>query len=183
MNETLRMLRTRRSVREFSNRQVDRKDLELILDAAQNSPSAHGKKSWHIAVFENRELRDRIAGRMPWFGPVQRASAGILILGNPEVGVQKEYWPQDCASLAAHILIAAGAMGLGTTWCGVYPVEHNMEAVRAELEIPEPLVPFCMIGVGYPLRPDAFRERDREGDAGRISWNPDWIRVGGMKLR
>jgi nitroreductase len=174
MNETLDNIFTRRSVRDFTDNPVSRQDLELIVEAGLSAPSAHGKRSWHIAVIENQSIRDRLTEKLQWFRPVKVAATSILVLGNPSAGVQKEYWPQDCAALTENILIAARSLGLGTTWCGIYPVEHNMEMVKSVLEIPRNLIPFGMIGIGHPLKSDAFRERDRADDDKRVSWNPNW---------
>ena len=73
------------------------------------------------------------------------------------------FWSQDCAEASQNILLAAKALGLGTVWIGVYHRENLMEGMRTLFKIPEGVVPFSLIAVGYPaeekLRPDRFDEQ------------------------
>jgi nitroreductase len=46
--------------------------------------------------------------------------------------------------------IAAHELGLGAVWIGVYPLEERVAAVRAELGVPEGVVPFAMVALGHP---------------------------------
>jgi nitroreductase len=176
MNKTLSDLMTRRSVRKFDSRAVSRADLETIIEAGLSAPSAHNQQPWHIAVLDDKKIRSRITEAMRWFQPVENAPVALLILGDPTVCVQKEYWNIDCAALSENILIAARALDLGACWCGIAPIESNDIAFRSALDIPEPLVPFGMIAIGYPEAKDAFHERAKDASKGRISWNPDWGR-------
>ena len=41
-------------------------------------------------------------------------------------------------------------MGLGTCWCGVYPKEKLIAAIRGYFHIDEPKIPFNVIAIGYP---------------------------------
>lgn len=177
MNETIELIRTRRSVRDFSSREVPIEMIEAIVDAGLSAPSAWGKRSWHVAVFRDQATRNELTEKIPWVKPVRDGQFAIMVLGDPEAGVQKEYWPQDCAALAENMLIAARSLGLGTTWCGIYPMADNGQKVREVFDIPEGLVPFCVIGVGWPEKENAFRERDTKGDEGRVSWFPQWARI------
>jgi coenzyme F420-0:L-glutamate ligase / coenzyme F420-1:gamma-L-glutamate ligase len=52
--EFLEILRTRRSVRKFSDRIPDRATIEQIIDAAQWAPSNHNRQGWKFIVFSDR---------------------------------------------------------------------------------------------------------------------------------
>ena len=41
-------------------------------------------------------------------------------------------------------------LGLGSVWCGVYPLEDRILAIRQILGIPQNVIPFALIAVGYP---------------------------------
>jgi nitroreductase len=176
MNQTITDILTRRSVREFTSSPVRTEELEIIIEAGLSAPSAHGKRPWHIAVISDPVVRDKMASLIPAFRPVAAAPVSILVLVHPAACVRIEYWPQDCGALSENILLASRALGLGTTWCGIYPIENKMTAIHNLLDIPEHLVPFSIIGIGHPSSPDAFHERDGSGDLNRVSWNPNWIR-------
>ncbi len=176
MNETIRNLQTRRSVRDYSKLPVKREELEAVLDAGLSAPSAHGKRPWHIAVIEDRAILEKIAAKMPWTQATVEAPVALLVLADPSLCVQEGYWLEDCAALTANILNAARSLGLGTVWCGLSPVEANVDVVRSVLDIPKHLVPFSLIALGHPAKADAFHERVKTGDESRVTWNPDWAR-------
>ena len=55
MNETLKTLRERRSVRRYRPEQIKTEELEAILDAGTWAPSAMGKQSAVMVVVQDRE--------------------------------------------------------------------------------------------------------------------------------
>ena len=62
----------------------------------------------------------------------------------------EDYWIQDCSSSIENILLMATSLGLGTCWCGVFPMEDRIKAIREILNIDETLIPLGLIHVGYP---------------------------------
>ncbi|HLI08214.1 MAG TPA: nitroreductase family protein [Ktedonobacteraceae bacterium] len=58
------LLRSRRSVRQFQNRPVERALIEQILEAARWAPSPHGRQPWRFVILTRREIKERLADRM-----------------------------------------------------------------------------------------------------------------------
>lgn len=175
MNQTISDIMTRRSVRTFDKRPVSRQTLETILRAGFSAPSAHGSRPFRVAVFEDPEPRKKMTSVMTWFKPIVEAPAALLVLGDPTARVNTGYWMVDCAAFTENVLIAARSLALGTVWCGIVPVEENIANIRSVLDIPEPLVPFCAIAIGYPAEQGAFKERPFDDEA-RTFWNPKWLK-------
>ena len=65
--------------------------------------------------------------------------------GNPS-----RNWPFDCSAATENLLLMAESMGLGAVWTGVYPYEERIKVVKNALNLPENIVPFNLIPVGYP---------------------------------
>lgn len=62
MNETLKVLETRRSCRNFvPDKMVSEEDLQAIINAGTYAPTGMGKQSPIIIAVTNKELRDKIA--------------------------------------------------------------------------------------------------------------------------
>ncbi len=57
-NETLRIIRDRRSIRSFSDQPVSDEDLQTILHAAHQAPSAHNQQSWRFIVLRDQAKND-----------------------------------------------------------------------------------------------------------------------------
>lgn len=167
---------TRRSVRSFDKRPINRQDLETILKAGFASPSAHGSRPFQVAVFEDTKPREKMMAIMPGFKPIAEAPVALIVLGDPTASVTKGYWMVDCAAFTENILIAARSIGLGTVWCGIVPIEDNIAKIRSVLDIPEPFVPFSAIALGYSKEKEVFKERSFD-DSAKIFWNPNWLKA------
>ena len=55
MNETIKTLLARRSVRAYRPEQIATQELDTILEAGTYAPSAHGKQSVTLVVVQNKE--------------------------------------------------------------------------------------------------------------------------------
>ena len=68
----------------------------------------------------------------------------------PEVTEPNRNWTADCAAATENLLLAAEAMGLGAVWTACYPYEERMSTTIETLGIPENVLPYCIVPVGYP---------------------------------
>jgi nitroreductase len=78
MNETLRSIHRRHSVRMFTEQEVSDEDLRTILDAANRAPSAHNQQSWRFVILRRQkkhELADLVSSRA---GDFPRPSSILL---------------------------------------------------------------------------------------------------------
>ena len=64
---------------------------------------------------------------------------------------REEFWVQDCSSAIENILLSALEYGLGTCWCGVYPVNDRTKACKSVIGLDDNIIPLGIILVGYPL--------------------------------
>ncbi len=59
MNETIQMILTRRSIRKFNDKPIDKETMELLMDCAIHAPSGMGKDTWHFVGITNKILTRR----------------------------------------------------------------------------------------------------------------------------
>ena len=57
---------------------------------------------------------------------------------------------QDLSACTQNILLQAVAEGLGAVWLGFYPIEDRVNSLRQYFNIPEHIIPFSVIAIGYP---------------------------------
>lgn len=158
----------RRSVRQFTGDPVSREDIELILRAGMQAPSAGNQQPWHFIVIDDQELLKGIAAVHPYASMLPKADCGILILGDLSREVHAGYWVQDCAACAENMLLAVTERNLGGVWLGVYPVEDRVTNIRKLFGLAESLVPFAVVAIGHPA---SHPERADRYDASRVHWN------------
>jgi len=168
MNEVIRTIFQRRSIRKYTNQPVDEATLTLLLQAAMAAPTATNSQPWEFIVVTEKESLDRIRGKLLFAR--YNAPAAIIVCGNPSIANNssgERYWEQDCSAATENILIAATSLGLGTVWIGIHPLPSVIKPVRELLVIPERVTPLAMIYIGYPAEEKPPRT---QYDEHRVYW-------------
>ena len=158
--DALTTIFSRRSIRLYTTKPVSREMVNEILRAAMSAPSAGNERPWHFIVLTDRAVLDAIPKFHPYSAMLKHAQAAILVCGDVTLEKHKGCWTLDCAAATENILLAAHAKGLGAVWCGVYPNEDRVANLKRLLNLPEHIVPFSLIPLGFPAEekeaPDRF---------------------------
>ena len=145
------LIEKRRSIRKYqAGKTITREQVNRLLKAAMLAPSACNSRPWEFIAITKREVLNELARIHPYSQMCKTASAAIIVVAVPQAGNPEGYFPQDCGAATQNILLEAASMGLGTCWCGVYPKEKLVTALRSYFNINEPKIPFNVIAVGYP---------------------------------
>lgn len=143
----------RRSVRRYAKEEVPEESLHKILEAAMNAPSAGNEQPWHFVVIRDKQTLGELSGCSPHASMLKDAPLGILVLADLLLERHKGYWVQDCSAAVENMLIAVAGLGLGAVWLGIYPVEDRISSVKKLFGLPENIMPFAVVPVGFPLEP------------------------------
>jgi nitroreductase len=119
-------------------------------------------------VLTERTILDRIPSFHPYAAMLKEAPAAILVCGDLAREKHEGYWVQDCSAATENILIAVNEEGLGAVWLGIYPREERVRGLRQLLSIPETIVPFALVAIGYPAEKKEPADRF---DASRLHYN------------
>jgi nitroreductase/NAD-dependent dihydropyrimidine dehydrogenase PreA subunit len=169
-------LRSRRSIRVYKKKQVDRESLTKLIDIARYAPSGNNRQpvNW-LVIYDTDEVfrltgvviewmsnaiseKSPLAAAMPLDRIVTAWKAGEdrICRGAPHVVVahaQKEERtaPAACTIALAHLELAAPSFGLGACWAGYFNAAANLWPPMLEaLSLPEGHVSFGAMMVGYP---------------------------------
>lgn len=119
MNETLKVLETRRSCRNFKPDMVEQEKIDAILRAGTYAATGMGKQSPIILAVTNRELRDRLAeencrigGWEPGFDPFYGAPVILIVLTDKSVRTHL----YDGSLVMGNLMNAAESLGVNSIW-------------------------------------------------------------------
>ena len=136
MNEILKAMRERRSVRSFKSEMPKKELLEQIVEAGVYAPSGRNSQSAIILVVTDPEARDRlmranraIMGREegdPFYG----APVVMIVLRNKEVGTSI----YDGSLVMENLMLAAHSLGLGSIWIHRAKEEFETEEYKTLLK-------------------------------------------------
>jgi nitroreductase len=162
----------RRSIRSFTDQPVSPEQVALLLKAAMAAPTAGNRKPWHFVVVTDADRRAALSQAHPYAEMLLEAPVGIVPCGEPALSIpgENDYWIEDLSAATENILLAAVGLGLAAVWCGVYPVQDRVEAFRRVLGVPERVVPFALIPVGYPAEVKEPRTQYDERRVHRNRW-------------
>lgn len=152
-------LKTRRSIRKYTDEPVSDDNIHALLDAAMHAPSAKNEQPWHFVVIREPGIRAVLAKTTPYTHMAAEAPVVIVVCGDMNHDNASGMWVQDCAAATQNLLLAARGENLGTVWCGVHPIREREEHVRAALNLPGNIIPFNLICIGHPAQ--AFKEEHR----------------------
>ena len=152
MNETLKTIFQRKSVRIYQDKPISKDALELLVRAAMAAPSGADTRSWSFIIIQDKKMLESLAQGLKYGKMLKKSGAAIIVCGNPEKSVFEgdQYWMFDCSIAAENILLAAESIGLGAVWVSVYPNNLRIRNTKEILELPKDIEPLCVISLGYP---------------------------------
>jgi len=140
---------TRRSIRKYTGEVISDEQLNLLLKAGFQAPSANNLQPWHFIVVKEKENLEKIAGAHPYAKMLPQAGCGIIVCGDTNKDNRIGYLLEDCSAAIQNILLAAHGMGLGAVWCGIYPNDDRTNEFSEILKLPADIIPVGLIAVGH----------------------------------
>ncbi len=131
MNEILKAMKERRSIRRFRPEMPEKEALEQIIEAGLYAANGKGRQAVITVAVTNRELRDRLAetnrligGWQEGFDPFYGAPVLLIVLAEKNW----ENGRYDGSLVMGNMMLAAHSLGLGSIW---------INRARQEFEMPE----------------------------------------------
>ena len=131
MNEVIKAMKERRSIRKFKAEMPSKADLEQIVEAGLYAANGRGRQAVITIAVTDKELRDKLSavnneimvgpeGNDPFYG----APAILIVLANKEMPTA----PYDGSLVMGNLMLAAHSLGLGSIW---------IHRAKEEFEMPE----------------------------------------------
>ena len=120
-NSVIENIMTRASVRSYQEKAVEKDKIVTLLKAGMAAPSAADKRPWHFVVVTDRKLLDGLAKANPNAAFAKKAPLAIVVCGDMSKTLQgggKDFWIQDVSAASENILLAAHALGSGSSTDG-----------------------------------------------------------------
>ena len=140
MNEVIKTIKTRRSVRSYDEKAVPRDLLQAVIDAGNEAPSAMNSQPWRFVVVEDRDVKRKLLGAaLPQakkitetvkdvdpdrYAAIKKryaelpdpvyysAPTVVFVIGNGR------YAAHSCPLACENMMLADHALGLGSCWVG-----------------------------------------------------------------
>ena len=150
MSDFEEIINTRRSIREYTDEDVDDKLILKVIKAGMQAPGSRlGAEPWEFVIIKDKNTLAKIGEIKP---RVTNAPVAIVLVANIERAFYKTVWQQDMGAACENMLLEAVNLGLGGLWNGVAPEEERMAKIGKIIGINDitNIKPYSIITLGYP---------------------------------
>jgi len=148
--DCLDALLTRRSVRHYLPREVEREKIETALRAAHWAPSGKNNQPWRFVVTTDEAIRDLLAELTVSGRIIREAPVAIGIFFDQGVSYHREKDLQAIGAAIENLMLALHCQGLGSVWLG--EILKNREKVEKILDVPGSWEFMALVSAGYAAR-------------------------------
>ena len=180
MNEAIRTIKSRRSVRSFNGRMVSDGIIDELLECGRQAPSAMNQQPWKFIVITDRKTiremsgsiveeakqkNSRIADRAETMeDPIFYNAPLLIMILRPK---DNEWAKFDCSAAAENIMLAARSLGMGSCAIGMAGLLEGKETMK-QLEVPEGHEHHITMALGYTDEWPEAPERKKEDVVKRV---------------
>lgn len=171
MNQTIKELYNRKSVRVFTDEPITDKERKIILESALQAPTAGNMALYSILDIREQGLKEELAKRCDNQPFIAKAPIVLIFLADfqkwydifhaycdevPKIEEADLFLAsQDCVIAAQNAVVAAQSMGIGSCYIG--DIMENFEINKELLNLPKYALPYSMVVFGRPTQ----QQKDR----------------------
>jgi nitroreductase len=119
MNDIIKAMEERRSIRKFKPDMPKKEDIEQIIEAGLYAANGQAKQAAIIVAVTNKEIRDRLSkdnlrvvGKEPVSDPFYGAPVILIALADKSCATSV----YDASLVMGNMMLAAHSLGLGSIW-------------------------------------------------------------------
>jgi nitroreductase len=137
------IIRSRTSVRKWKDQPVEKKQLELLMEAAQKAPSAVNWQPYRFVLVDDPGKLTLVSKAA---GQPRIAKAPLLVVGVADPKRSPKWHLIDTVIALTQTMLAAYEAGLGGVWVGAF----DEDSVKKALDIPKDSVVAGILALGVP---------------------------------
>ena len=142
------IIKTRRSIRKFTEEPVPDKIVDRIIEAASWAPSGLNNQPWKFAIIRDKELKTKMSALTHYSQIVLSANVLIAVFLDHSLSYDRIKDAQAIGACMQNMLLLIHSEGLGAVWLG--QILKNRDSVLELLKGPDELELMAVAALGYP---------------------------------
>jgi nitroreductase len=151
------LIKSRRSIREYTDEGVSDDAVRQIIEAGSWAPSGLNNQPWRFVVVRARDIKEKLAGLTRYGKIILNAPVVIPVFLSDAVSYDRTKDTLAVGACIQNMLMAIHSLGLGGVWLG--EILKNKEEVRASLDLPEELELMAVVAIGHPRHTNQSSDR------------------------
>ena len=160
----LELVKSRRSIRVYQDKEVPKQALEEIVDCARFAATARNVQPWEFVAITSAEMLKKIAGVTDHGKFLSEAKACIAVFCS-----DTKYYLEDGCAATENILISAAMLGIGSCWIAGDKKPYCVEVGRL-LNVPQEYKLVSLVALGYPQDENSFKLTDKRPLKELLHW-------------
>lgn len=149
ISPVLKAIHKRRSIREFTDREISNEQLHAIIKAGIWAPSGLNNQPWRFAIIQDKGVKEQVAKQTHYGHIVRGANALIAVYLNKDDMYDAVKDHQSAGACIQNMLLATEALGLGAVWLG--QILKNKTEVNRILGLKDNFDLMAVVALGYPV--------------------------------
>ena len=152
MEKFSELIKTRRSMRKFTEQELSQDEVVALLKAALMAPSSKRSNPWQFVLVDDKETLHKLSFCKEMGASfLKDAALAIVVMADP---LASDVWIEDAAIASLMIQLQAEDLGLGSCWLQVrerFTAEGTPsgEFVHDVLDIPLQLQVLSIVAIGH----------------------------------
>lgn len=150
MNEVLKTIKNRRTIRKFKPNPIDEEMLQMILEAGRWAPSFSNLQPWKFIVIKDQGLKnalDKAARESVLHLGINEAPVVILVCVDRRIDPLHAI--EAGAAATQNMTLVAHSLGLGAGWIGIWGTEAEA-SIQKIFKLPETVRAVSLLPIGLP---------------------------------
>ena len=150
MNEVLRTIKNRRTIRRFKSDPIEDEKLQAILDAGRWAPSFSNLQPWRFIVIKDQKLKnalDKAARESVLHLGINEAPVSVLVCVDRRIDPLHAI--EAGAAATQNMTLAATSLGVGAGWIGIWGTEAEA-SIQKIFKLPETVRAVSLLPLGTP---------------------------------
>jgi nitroreductase len=149
----LDILRKRRSIRRYKEKEIAHEIIALLKEAALRAPSSRDIKPWRFVFVTDIDMLEKLSrAKESGSSFLKGARLGVVVCAYEN---ESDVWIEDCSIASIILQLAGQSLGLGSCWIQIrnrmYSKGRSSEDyIKEVLDLPEDMLVESIISFGYP---------------------------------
>jgi nitroreductase len=149
--DAFELIKTRRSIRKFTDKPVPDDIIDKIIEAGTWAPSGLNNQPWKFAIIKDLEVKTKISGLTHYSKIVESANTLIAVFLDNGESYDRTKDAQAVGACLQNMLLYIHSIGLGAVWLG--QILKNKDKVLELVSGPPDLELMAVVALGYPAAP------------------------------
>jgi len=144
----LELIKSRRSIRKFTEEPVSDEILNTIIEMGTWAPSGQNNQPWKFVIIRDPGIKSDVARCTKFSRIIENAPVCIAVFLDNSISYDRVKDIQAIGACIQNMLLAIHSMGLGAVWLG--EILKNRQKVEEILKVPPSCELMAVVALGHP---------------------------------